>query len=133
MYCRKCGAELPEGARFCTSCGCDQQQNVTPVSGNSYPMTPRPDNNLWLAVLVTVLCCLPFGIVSIIYSSKVDSSWAAGDIGAALEYSRKARSWAWWGIGVCVLWWVLYLVVFVLILGTGLDFWSGDFSFDEFI
>lgn len=38
----------------------------------------KPDNCLVWAILTTVLCCLPFGIVSIVYASKVDSEWALG-------------------------------------------------------
>ena len=29
----------------------------------------KPDNNLVWAILCTLLCCLPFGIVSIVYAS----------------------------------------------------------------
>lgn len=36
----------------------------------------KPDNNLVWGILVTILCCLPFGIVSIIKASSVDNLWA---------------------------------------------------------
>lgn len=28
MFCRKCGKELKEGARFCVACGCEQAENI---------------------------------------------------------------------------------------------------------
>ena len=40
-----------------------------PVTNN-----PKPDNWLVWAILSTILCCLPLGIVSIIYATKVDNS-----------------------------------------------------------
>ena len=39
----------------------------------------KPDNYLIWAILTTILCCLPLGIVAIVYSSKVDTLWSAGD------------------------------------------------------
>lgn len=113
MYCRKCGKELEEGARFCSSCGFDQQSDS--VSRNTLQAVRKPDNYLWLGVLVTVLCCLPFGIVSILNSSKVDSCWAAGDLEGAIMNASKAKSWALWGIGVSVAVWILYIIVLVLV------------------
>lgn len=115
MYCKKCGAELLDGARFCTRCGCDQLYSSTAPS----PVTPprRPDNYMWLSVLVTILCCMPLGIVGLLYSSKVDSSWYAGDVESARVYSSKAKSWSLWGIVLMVLFWVLYIGIFVCALG----------------
>ena len=39
----------------------------------------KPDNNLLWAILSTVFCCLPLGIVSIIYAIKVDDLYKHGD------------------------------------------------------
>ncbi len=33
----------------------------------------KPDNFLVWAILSTVLCCLPLGIVAIVYANKVDN------------------------------------------------------------
>ena len=40
------------------------------MESTNQPMGPPPDNNLVWAILCTVLCCLPLGIVSIIKSTK---------------------------------------------------------------
>jgi predicted secreted protein len=45
------------------------------------------------AILATVLCCLPFGIVAIVQASRVDSRWMAGDWAGAERASRRARQW----------------------------------------
>lgn len=123
MYCKKCGTELPDGSKFCTICGCNQETD-SPSSRQSY--VKRPDNYLWLSILVTILCCMPFGIIGIIYSSKVDSNWDSGNTDEAIKYSSKAKSWSLWGIGLMITAWILYFVICVLILGlgTGLFSWS---------
>ena len=75
MYCKNCGAQLPDGTRFCTNCGYSQSEDGP---GRAYPRAERPSTYLVLSILVTIFCCLPFGIVGIVYASKVDSSWYAG-------------------------------------------------------
>lgn len=35
MYCIKCGAEIPEGAKFCNVCGTNQEQTNSPPQGNT--------------------------------------------------------------------------------------------------
>lgn len=56
-------------------------------------------NYLVQSILVTLCCCLPFGIVAIIFSSQVNSKLAAGDVAGAEEASRKAKMWCWIAFG----------------------------------
>lgn len=68
------------------------------------PMTPPP-NYLAPAILVTLFCCLPFGIIAIINSSKVSGLMASGDYTGAMNASAAARKWCWWAvIGAAVVW-----------------------------
>ncbi|MDR1779374.1 MAG: CD225/dispanin family protein [Tannerella sp.] len=92
-----------------------QQSAQTPPPTNTQPM---PDNYLIWAILVTVFCCLPFGIVSIISSTKVSSAYAMGDYAGAQKASSDAKKWALWGaiIGGVVI--VLYIIL-VFVLGIG--------------
>jgi hypothetical protein len=46
------------------------------------------------AILTTIFCCLPAGIVSIVYAAQVSSRWRSGDQAGAFSASRKARTWA---------------------------------------
>jgi len=94
------------------------------------PYTPQPSqresgpeavpNYLIWAILCTLCCCLPGGIVSIVYSSKVDGLLAAGDIEAARDASSKAKMWAMisGGVGLVVngLW--IAFMVFSMIAGA---------------
>ena len=54
----------------------------------------KPDNNLVWAILSTILCCLPLGIVSIVYAAKVDGLYASGDYAGAKDASDKAKKFA---------------------------------------
>jgi hypothetical protein len=45
-------------------------------------------------ILTTLLCCLPAGIVSIVYAARVDGLWARGDHAGAKKSSDNARTWA---------------------------------------
>jgi hypothetical protein len=53
-----------------------------------------PDNYLVWAILSTIFCCLPFGIVSIIYSTKVSGLWAQGQYVEAQAAAGNAKKWA---------------------------------------
>lgn len=58
-------------------------------------MTTEQRPRTWLveSVLVTLMCCMPFGIVGIIHAAKVNDLWSMGDAVAAHEASREARRW----------------------------------------
>jgi predicted secreted protein len=69
-----------------------------------------PNQLIW-AILTTLFCCLPLGIVSIVYAAKVDGLRAAGNVPAAWEASRKAKMWAIWSaiaMPVLVLLWFVF-------------------------
>jgi hypothetical protein len=57
--------------------------------------TPPADFNDYLvrSILVTLFCCLPFGIVAIVYSAQARSQYRAGDYTGAQESARKAKNW----------------------------------------
>lgn len=52
-----------------------------------------PKNWLVESILVTCLCCLPLGIVGIIYSLKVEDLWFAGRHEEAQRAGREAGKW----------------------------------------
>lgn len=73
-----------------------------------YP-APPPPNHLVMAIVTTVACCLPFGIVSLVYSNKVNTLWQTGQYNEAVEASNKAKTW--WIVSI-----VSFFVVAVLYL-----------------
>ena len=70
-------------------------------------------NYLWQSIVVTLFCCLPFGIAAIVFASKVDTLRASGNIAEATEASRKAKMWCWWSFGLGLGFIVLYLMLVV--------------------
>ena len=76
-----------------------------------------PDNNLVWAILCTVMCCMPLGIVAIIKATKVNTLWYQGDEEGAYKAAADAKKYSIWGavsVGVII---ILYFVVFAGILG----------------
>jgi hypothetical protein len=72
---------------------------------------PVPNYLVW-AILVTLFCFLPTGIVAIVYASQVSSKLAAGDRAGALESSRKAKTWSIVSAVVGVVFLVIWIGVF---------------------
>lgn len=77
----------------------------------------RPKNWLVESILVTLFCCLPFGIVGIINAANVNSRYDAGDLAGALRASAEAGKWTKvgfaFGLGVVVLYFLFIAVVAV--------------------
>lgn len=71
------------------------QQNYQNQQGYPYGnQPPKPSNNLVWGILTTICCCLPFGIVSIVFAAKVDSLYYSGRYEEAQTAARKAGTWA---------------------------------------
>lgn len=71
-------------------------------------------NYLAPAILSTICCCLPVGIIAIIFAAQVDSKLTAGDRAGALEASNKAKLFTWMAVILGLLGSVLYAVLMVL-------------------
>ena len=84
MYCTQCGQERPDGAMVCAACGTPAPVFATPEQVPNY---------LVQSILLTLCCCLPFGIVALIYSAQVNSKLASGDVAGARAASGSARTW----------------------------------------
>lgn len=83
MFCRNCGKEIADDAVFCASCG------IKVCTAHS----ENVKDYLAEAILVTIFCCLPFGIPAIVYAAKVASCMASHDMLGAKAASAKARVW----------------------------------------
>ncbi len=96
----------------------------TPMSPPiAYSSGPRPHitNYLWQSIVVTICCCMPFGIVAIVYAAKVDGLIATGDFVGAEAASKSARLWVNLSVGIGLLILVPYIIlVFIGALAGGM-------------
>jgi len=54
---------------------------------------PPPTTYLGWAILCTIVCFTPFGVVAIVKASQVSPLWARGDWDGARRASRTAKAW----------------------------------------
>lgn len=76
-------------------------------------------NYLAPAILATIFCCLPFGIVAIVYAAQVDGTLAAGDYAGAVDASNRAKNWSIASAVSAVVLLVLYLLCGAIALRLG--------------
>ena len=118
MFCMNCGQQLPSDAAFCPNCG---QQTEAPSSdapdaaASADETNPPPsgqaaniadaapdeiDSCMNYAIAITILaafnCGFPFnlvlGIAAIVYADRVNQNIRSGDLKAARECAKTART-----------------------------------------
>ena len=82
MFCQKCGIDLGES-----------QESLCPECKEKSLQLEIKDYTVY-SVLSMVFCCVPFGVVSLIYSSKSAQLVKDGKTSEAMEMSQKAKTWA---------------------------------------
>lgn len=105
MYCPNCGTELRNTSSFCDHCG-------TEVSGPA-ATAPSPTTVLVFSILSTVFCCVPFGIVGVVYAALAMGRHSARDFAASEQYRRNAKTWSWVAFGCGVVFVVIWMMSFV--------------------
>ena len=103
MHCTSCGASIGGTDRFCSNCG----TSTSAIQGNI-------PNYLAPAILVTIFCCLPLGIVSIVYAAQVNGKIASGDVIGARRSSEQAKLWAWVSFGIGIGLFAIFVILPVL-------------------
>jgi hypothetical protein len=81
-------------------------------------------NYLWQSIVVTLLCCLPAGVVAIVYATRVQGLQQMGDIQGALDASQKAKTWCIVSAVAAVVILAIYLLIFFAVIGIASN--SGD-------
>lgn len=79
-----------------------------------------PNNYLVWAILTTIFCCIPFGIVSIVKAVEVNSKFTAGDYEGALQSSLAAKKWATIAAIVGIVIAILYFIFFGAVIFQGI-------------
>lgn len=68
----------------------------------------------WMAesILVTIFCCIPFGIVGIVNAANVSSLFASGNYEGAAKASANAKKWTKIGFIVGIVVMVIYILFY---------------------
>ena len=74
---------------------------------------------LVLAIISTVCCCPPFGIVAIVYAARINNAIIANDSAEAQRAAGNARIWLIVAYAVGILMWIFYLI-------SQIGFWAYD-------
>ena len=98
--------------------------NVAPPG----PKGPFSENWLVEAILVTLLCCLPFGVVGIIFAAQVNTKQQAGDMEGAEKARKDAAKWTKIGFFVGIGCIILYILFWFVL---GISFWGAATSIDR--
>lgn len=121
---RECGYEEEDGQR--QHGHQHQQQRYTELPKQQQPyqqphqqqqhfgnLTPpkKPDSNLVWGIITTVICCFPFGIASIVSSSKVDDLYRNGKYTEAQAAADRAKKYAIWSFIASAIFWTLYFAM----------------------
>ncbi|ORV35488.1 hypothetical protein AWC00_25940 [Mycobacterium conspicuum] len=72
---------------------------------------------MW-SILVTLFCCLPFGIVAIVKSSQVSGLYAQGRYAEAQASADSARKWIIWSVIIGLIAEVVVIAVNVATMNT---------------
>ena len=108
MFCRSCGVQNDEARPSCFACG-------AVLSPFPSQLGLRGQNYLIAAIVATLFCCVPFGIVGIVFASQIDSKVAAGDVVGATASAKQARMWT----GIAFALGVVLLAGYGILAATG--------------
>lgn len=117
MFCKNCGAEMPEDAKFCGNCGMEvkkeepvqeapAQEEPSPFASQPLPHNiPGISPMAWivLSVLEIIFCCSAIpGIVGLIFSIMAETKKNQGNFAEAEGNLKVAKIACWVGVGLFV-------------------------------
>lgn len=93
------------------------QQNQGYYQQNNFNGMPQEPVNwvpyLILSIISTLCCCLPFGVVGIVFSAKINSAMLAGNLEEAQNNAKMAKIWIIVSFAIGLLTWLIYMVLIV--------------------
>ena len=75
---------------------------------------PCPESNLIWAILCSVMCCVPLGIVAVFKASSVDKLWHQGKYDEAQKAANDAKKFSIIGAACSAVFVVLYIILVVV-------------------
>lgn len=92
-------------------------QEWTPPPGASAPASVP---NYLVPAIISLFCCLPLGVVGVIFAAQVNGKVAAGDIAGAQDSAKKAKLFSFIAIGLGLAFIIIY-ILFWVIMGVGMS------------
>jgi hypothetical protein len=127
-YCAKCGFQNDPAAQYCASCGAMLSGSGSgsgsgpgpgpgPAVQATYSTSGGPvSSHIVPAILITLFCCQPLGIVAIVFSAMAMSKNSSGDYNGAAVDARRAKQLCWWGFGLGLLGIVVGVIIWVIMM-----------------
>jgi len=91
-------------------------QDWTPPPSSGAPASVP---NYLIPAIISLFCCLPLGVVGVIFAAQVNGKVAAGDTAGALDASKKAKLFSFIAIGLGLAGIACYILIWV-IMGIGM-------------
>ena len=91
----------------------------TPPTPPQVTIPARPKTWLVESILVTILCCLPFGIVGIIFAAKVNSLYDQTKYEEAKRTSANAKRWTIIGFTIGLVFGLFYFGYVIYMVTSG--------------
>lgn len=79
-----------------------------------YNNVPCPETWLAESILSTIFCCVPFGIVGIVYAAQVSSNYHAGRYEEAERASKNAGKWTKISFFCGLAFYLIYILIYAI-------------------
>lgn len=97
-----------------------RKENITPVSEPFMRTVVPPKTWLLESILVTIFCCMPAGVVGLIYAVQVRDMITLNRLELAYKYSSQARVWTIVSFSIGIVLLIVWLLLLLLGVFAGM-------------
>ena len=151
MYCKNCGAQIPDNSAVCNYCGTAQTRNPNSNTGYQNFGNPQPNYNTYqpnfepikkgsiiaalvFGILTTNIVAIILSILALIYANDYDTAIRHGDFITAEKKKSMIKTFkiiSWVFIALTIFFYIIFFAVFGTVFFSTIL--NGDFSeFDDF-